>query len=79
MGVSSQHFCITVGAESQAQASLANGVEVGGVQVFLAEVNSVGARVNRGLPVVVDEEPSVSAVHRVDGGLHFARNGCGFF
>ena len=65
-GVGAHHFGITVGADSQAQAGAVQRLQFGGtqrVQVFLAQVNAVGACVNRHAPVVVDEQQRPCALH----------------
>jgi hypothetical protein len=57
--VGAQHLRIAVGADAQAHTGCPQRGKLRRsqrVQVFLAEVHAVGAGVDRGLPVVVDEE-----------------------
>ncbi|MNL28945.1 hypothetical protein D3C87_1506130 [compost metagenome] len=69
-----------MGAHAEPQAGSAQLLKLIGrqrVEVFLSEVDAVGAGRDGDLPVVVDEQQRTGAAHRFDGGLHFARDGLG--
>ncbi|MNU95330.1 hypothetical protein D3C71_853430 [compost metagenome] len=76
--ICTHHFCVAMGADTQAQARSAQCLEfVGGqgIQIFLAEVNAIGTRLDGRAPMVVDEQQRTRALHGPYGGVHFPFNG----
>ena len=73
------HFGVAVGAHAQTQATGTDGVQLRtfkGIEVLLAHVDAVCTCINGSLPVVVDKQACVGALHGCHSGLHFAANGC---
>ena len=69
-----------MGAHAQAQAGAVECLQLFGsecVQVFLAQMDAVGACIDRIPPVVVDEQQRARALHCLDGGLDFGPDGAG--
>ena len=67
-----------MGADAEAQTRVADGLQFGGCQsldVFLPQVYAVGSGVDGGLPVVVDEQQRLCALHGGHGGAHFGLDG----
>ena len=56
-----------MGAQAQAQPRLLDGGQVGAVEIFLAQVHPIGARIDGMLPMVVDEQQRARALIDIAG------------